>query len=115
MGAMESANPQGVESAAKSPMDPLSGSTALLLYFTPSVTGSAAWEVGGVTNGAGSTTASIVISKGQIVAAAQTGRNNETGIGPGASELHVSAGGELGAQAAAVAGVLVFVAAVALL
>ena len=46
--------------------DPLAGSTAVYLYYTPTVTGSAVFDIGGATHGAKPTTTNVV--DGQITA-----------------------------------------------
>lgn len=108
--------------------DPLSGSTAVSLYFTPPVTGSAAWQVPEITNSAGKTTLSLSTSEGQLVQAAfaygtgvRSSNSNQNGTisghgaptstpGSGESDSGASATGVGGAAIAVVVGLAALVA-----
>jgi hypothetical protein len=63
--------------------DPLAGSTAASYYYTPSVTGTAIFNIAGVTHGATPTTTNVV--DGQITANSGAGA-----IGGGLSGLKVA-------------------------
>ncbi|KAH9828179.1 hypothetical protein Tdes44962_MAKER02542 [Teratosphaeria destructans] len=110
-----------VETAAETSTfsDPIGNSTAVSLYWTPSVTGSAAWYVAEATETAGSETASVRTSAGQIVATAAgaTGTSGAASSAAGSSKASASSSSSAAGaqQTASVVGVVALAGIVALL
>ncbi|KAF2763915.1 hypothetical protein EJ03DRAFT_340176 [Teratosphaeria nubilosa] len=99
--------------------DPIGNQTAVSLYWTPSVTGSAAWFVAEATETAGSETASVRTSDGQIVATAAGAASTSGAASGAAGSSKASASSSSSAagaqQTASVVGVVALAGIVALL
>ncbi|KAK3686745.1 hypothetical protein LTR37_019495 [Vermiconidia calcicola] len=90
--------------ASTSFTDPIGNQTAVSLYYTPQVTGSAALDVPDLTRGATATTTNVV--DGQVVATASETSGGSTGSAAGSASPSAAGEGGAGRLKVAVGGVI---------